>query len=253
MRGHFALFTILLGCHTVLAGIASADPAAGARELRLAQAASPLPVPDAQPDNPPAGDPVIGGPSTDGPTAGEPDDGSDDVAEPTQDDPEAGAPDDDGSPDDLSLGEIPVIETMELTPDVARRALDVYLMVKEKYKDSELDQYENLQDFVDQSPEGKTFEADIKTAGFDNVNDWNLAIVTLGFAYSSSIDDPTADILQQIAELEQDTELAQDMKDRMIASLRAMIPSENNKKVVADMLADPVYADKLKQLDIEEE
>ena len=43
------------------------------------------------------------------------------------------------------------------------------------------------------------------------------------------------------------------MKDRMIASLKAMIPSENNKKVIEELLADAAYAGKLKQLDIEEE
>jgi hypothetical protein len=168
-------------------------------------------------------------------------------------DPGAGADDGSSSPDDLSLGEIPVIETMELTTDIAKRALDAYLLVKDKYQNSDLDQYENPQDFVDQTPDGKAFEADIKAAGFDTVSDWNLAITTLSLAYTGTTDDPTADIDQQIAEIEADIELAQDMKDRMIASLKAMIPSENNKKVLAELMADPAYAEKLKQLDLEEE
>ncbi len=168
----------------------------------------------------------------------------------TQPDPEEG---EGTSPDDLSLGEIPVIETMELTPDIAKRALDIYVLVKTKYENSDLESYENLQDFVDQNPEGKSFEADIKAAGFATVNDWNLAITTVTFAFTSVTDDPSADILQQIAEIEADTELAQDMKDRMITSLKAMIPSENNKKVIAEVMADPVTLEKLKQLDIEEE
>ena len=66
-------------------------------------------------------------------------------------------------------------------------------------------------------------------------------------------DDQTSDLLQQIAEVEADTELAQDIKDRMVKALKAMIPSENNKKVIEDLMADPVYGPKLKQLDIEEE
>ena len=41
--------------------------------------------------------------------------------------------------------------------------------------------------------------------------------------------------------------------DPLIASLKAMIPSENNKKVIEELLADAAYAGKLKQLDIEEE
>lgn len=229
----------------------------------LAQADTPLPVPDAQPgtdqqsdvqqpdaEQPPAqGNPDDNGTATE-PTPDQP--GTEDLTEPAPDEPTAGE-DETGNPDELSLGEIPVIETMELTADIAKRALDSYLMVREKYQDSELDQYENLQDFVDQTEDGKSFEADIKAAGFDNVNDWNLAITTLSVAYSSAVDDPTAEIQQQIAEIEADPDLAQDMKDRMISSLKAMIPSENNKKVVAELMADPAYAEKLKQLDIVEE
>jgi hypothetical protein len=207
----------------------------------LAQAASPLVIPEESP-------------APEAPPATAPDTGAqaDEVTQPEDSQPAIGE-DEGTSPDELSLGEIPVIETMDLTPDISRRALDSYLMIKEKYANSDLEQYENLQDFVDQTPEGKSFETDVKTAGFANVNDWNLAITTLGVIYASVIDDQTPDLMQQIKEVEDDTELAQDIKDRMIAALKAMIPSENNKKVVEQLLADPVYGPKLKQLDIEEE
>jgi hypothetical protein len=164
--------------------------------------------------------------------------------------------DEDGdSPDDqeLSLGEIPLIETIELTPDLARRALDSYIAAREKFVNSDLDQFENLQDFVDQTEDGKAFEADIKAAGFANVTDWNLAITTLGLTYGSIVDDQTPDLLLQIEEVQQDTEMAQDIKDRMVKALKALIPSDNNRKVVEDLLNDPVYGEKLKLLDIEEE
>jgi hypothetical protein len=154
--------------------------------------------------------------------------------------------------DDFSMGDIPVVETVELTVDQAKRALDAYALVSEKYKNAELENYENLQDFVDQAPQGKAFEADIKAAGFATVNEWNTAVTTLSFALANIGDDQTADIRQQIDELKADTEMAQDMRERMIAALNAMIPSENNKKVIANLKADPVYAEKLKQLETEE-
>jgi hypothetical protein len=165
------------------------------------------------------------------------------------------APDDWDSPDanEVSIGEIPTIETIELTPDIAKRALDSYIAAKEKYVDSDFDQFENLQDFVDQTDDGKKFEADIKAAGFANVSDWNLAITTLGLTYSSVIDDQSADLQLQIQEVEEDPQLAQDMKDTMIKALKSLIPSENNKKVVEGLIDDPVYGDRLKLLDIEEE
>ncbi len=168
------------------------------------------------------------------------------VLEPEADDAET-------SPGDMSLGEIPEIKTMELTAEIARRAIDSYLLVKTKYASTDLETSENLQDFVDQNPQGKAFEADIKAAGFATVEDWNTAITTLGFAYTGYTDDPTAEIKQQIGEIEADTALAQDMKTRMISSLNAMIPSPNNRTVVAELIEDPAYAEKLKQLETVEE
>ena len=161
---------------------------------------------------------------------------------------------DQGTGDDqVSLGEIPDIQTVELSPDTAHKALDAYLLMKDKYKDADLENYENLQDFVDQNPQGKAFETDIKGYGFANVNDWNLAITTLVFTYTNVVDDQTEDIRQQIEDIKADTELAQDMKDRMIKSLTAMIPSDNNRKIVEDLMKDPAYKDKVKQLETEEE
>jgi len=157
------------------------------------------------------------------------------------------------SPDDVSLGEIPEIKTMELTADIARKAIDSYVLVKTKYAGTDLETSENLQDFVDQNPQGKAFEADIKAAGFATVEDWNTAITTLGFAYTGYTDDPTAEIKQQIGEIEADTALAQDLKTRMVSSLNAMIPSANNRTVVAELIKDPAYAEKLKQLETVEE
>ncbi|MEP7172833.1 MAG: hypothetical protein ABI705_05005 [Aestuariivirga sp.] len=155
--------------------------------------------------------------------------------------------------DEVSIGEIPVVQMVELTPETAQRAVDVYVIVKDKYKDAALENFDSLQDFVDRDPLGKTFEADIKAAGFANVTEWNLAITTVGAAYSNIIDDQSTDIKQQIEEVEKDTELAQDMKDRIITSLNALIPSENNHKVVQGMIDNPVYSEKLKLLETEEE
>ncbi|NMD06729.1 MAG: hypothetical protein GYA66_01990 [Phyllobacteriaceae bacterium] len=155
--------------------------------------------------------------------------------------------------DDFSVGEIPAVETVELTADTARKAIDVYVLVRDKYKDAALENYENLQDFVEQDSKGKDFEADIKAAGFATANDWNVAVTTLGFAYSNHVDDQTADIKMQIEEVKADTEMAQDMRDRMVQALTAMIPSDNNRTIVAEMMKDPVYAEKLKQLETEEE
>ncbi|MBC8036027.1 MAG: hypothetical protein H7X89_02255 [Rhizobiales bacterium] len=171
----------------------------------------------------------------------------------TAKDPEPPADESGISPDDMSLGEIPEIKTIELTLDIARHAIDSYVLVKTKYAGTDLESSDNLQEFVDKNPQGKDFEADVKAAGFANVDDWNTAITTLGFAYTGFTDDPTVEIKEQIGEIEADTALAQDLKTRMISSLNAMIPSANNRTVVAELIKDPAYAEKLKQLETVEE
>lgn len=210
----------------------------------LAQAAAPLEVP-----------PAPGGSDT---APATPPSGMEPPAPETPPETSEGGTADDGAvvpdvADELSLGEIPTIETIELTPDIAKRALDSYLAVREKYANTDLDQFEDLQDFVDKTEDGKAFEADIKAAGFANVSDWNLAISTLTLTYSSLIDDQSGELQQQITEVEADTELAQDMKDKMVKALRALIPSANNTKAVEELMNDPVYGPKLKQIDTEEE
>ena len=255
-----------------LLGAPGLRPAVAASETwRLAQAATPLEIPAApapaeqaapQPAPPagstpspaaPAAEPAVP-PGTAAP-APAPAPATPGVTAPPAEPPAAAEEDPGDVPADeeLSIGEIPVIETIELTPDIAKRALDSYIAARQKYAESDLDQFENLQDFVDQTEDGKAFEADIKAAGFANVTEWNLAITTLGLTYGSIIDDQTSDLLLQIKEVEADTEMAQDIKDRMVKALKALIPSENNKKVVSGMMDDPVYAEKLKLLDIEEE
>jgi hypothetical protein len=220
------------------------------------QPVSPAPVtPTTTPVTPPAASAdVAPSPTTEpAPDAPPPAVGEDPATEPLPSEEELPASEDALPEDEFSIGDIPVVETVEMTLEKAKSGLDVYIMVREKYKDSPLENYENLQDFVDKDTQGKAFETDVKAAGFPNVTEWNTLVTTLSFAYDNSVVDDTAEIQKQIAELEADTEMAQDMRERMIKALRAMIPSDNNKKVVADLKADPAYSEKIKLLTSEEE
>jgi hypothetical protein len=222
-----------------LAALPALAQGAGKDESQIPSETLPPPVvdqPKAEPDQPAAQ-----GGDQQGEDLTSPDDNSGDAGD-----------DSDVSPDEMSLGEIPSITTIELTPDIARRAVDTFVLVRDKYKDANLEEYENLQDFVDQTADGKNFEADIKAHGFGNVNEWNTAITTVGFAYSALTDDQTDDIKLQIEEVKKDTSIAQDLKDKMVASLNAMIPSGNNRKVVQAMMDEPAYSEKLKLLAEEE-
>ena len=162
------------------------------------------------------------------------------------------APDTAGG-DDISIGEIPDVQTEELTPDLAKKAVEGYVMVHEKYQDSPLEDYQDLQEFVDKDPKGKQFETDIKGFGFTTVNDWNIAVTSVSVAYNNILDDQTADIKQQIEDLKKSTDMAEDMKQKNIKSLEASIPSDNNTKIVQDLMKDKAYVEKLKLLETTEE
>ena len=155
--------------------------------------------------------------------------------------------------DEVSIGEIPVVKMVDLTLDTAQRAVDAYVLLKDKYKDAALENFDSLQDFVDRDPLGKAFEADVKSAGFSNVDEWNQTVTTVGAAYSNIIDDQSTDINLQIDDVKKDPEMAQDMKDRIVASLNALIPTENNRKIVQQLIDNPAYTEKLKLLETEEE
>jgi hypothetical protein len=175
--------------------------------------------------------------------------------EPDQTQPDPSLPTDNETPpaDDVNVGEVPDVKMVDLTLDSAQRALDAYVVLKEKYKDAALENYDTLQDFVDKDIQGKAFGADVRAAGFSNVTEWNMTVTTVGAAYTNINDDQSADIRSQIEEVQKDAELAQDMKDKLIASLNALIPTENNRKIVQQMIDDPAYAEKLKLLETEEE
>jgi hypothetical protein len=126
---------------------------------------------------------------------------------------------------DISIGDNAPIEVEELTPDLARKALDAYVLVQDKYRDS--------------------------SAGYQDLQE--LAITTLSLAYTNVANDQTADTLQQIEDVKSDNSIAQDLKDRKISNLKASIPSDNNRKITEDLIKDVSYSEKIKQLESTEE
>ena len=153
----------------------------------------------------------------------------------------------------VSLGDIPDVETEELTAERARKAVDGYVMVQNKYQDSPLEDYTDLQEFVDKDPKGPELDKDIKALGFKSVMDWNLAVTSVSVAYNNILNDQTADLKQQIEDVKASKDMAQDIKDRTIKSLQNSIPSENNIKLVQDLIKDKEYMEKIKLLESTEE
>ena len=165
-------------------------------------------------------------------------------------DPNANEMDGSGS---VSLGDIPDVETEELTAELAHKALDGYVLVQNKYQDSPLEDYADLQAFVDKDPKGPELEKDIKALGFKSVTEWNVAVTSVSVAYNNILDDQTTDLKQQIEDVKASKDMAQDMKDRTIKSLQNSIPSDNNTKIVQDLMKDKDYSDKVKLLESTDE
>jgi len=242
----FAAFMVFAG-FLAMGPVLAQAPAKDQTQLPQSEetGAQPKPQPPAAGEQPATPPPAAGEQAPVPPPAAE---SGEDLTQPPPPDSDEQTDTEETSPDDLSFGEIPDVTVIELTEDIAKRSIDALALVRDKYKDANLENYESWQDFVDKTEDGKRFEADIKAAGFATVDEWNIAVTSVSFAYSAITDNLADDLASQIAEIEKDTSLAQDLKDRMIKGLKAMIPSENNKKIVQKMIDDPAYTEKLKLL-----
>ncbi len=154
--------------------------------------------------------------------------------------------------EDLIAQDIPNIRAVELTAEKARKALDAFEKINGKYDDKGLEDYPTLQEFADRTEAGKRMQEEIRAFGFKDVGEWNLIIMNIGFAYSSLLEGSDEAIEDQIREVERDATIPPERKKSLIRNLRVLIPSENNRKIVKDLMDDPVYSKKLKLLDQEE-
>jgi hypothetical protein len=141
------------------------------------------------------------------------------------------------------------VETVELTPDLAKRAIDGFVKLKNNYQDTDIAEYESLEQFVAQAKEGPALEKDIKSFGFKTVGEWNTAITSVSFAYAALSGTHEDEIRQELENIEKEVDLDQQMKTSLIEGLQSMLPSDNNKKIVAELNRQKDWAEKLKLLE----
>ncbi|WP_038036753.1 hypothetical protein [Thermopetrobacter sp. TC1] len=147
--------------------------------------------------------------------------------------------------------DIPNIAAVELDVEKAKKALDALAAVYGKY-DEGIEEYPTLQEFADKTEAGRKMQEEIRRFGFKDVAEWNLVIMNLGFAYSSVLAGSDEPILQQIRAVENNAHFPPERKKELVRMLKVLVPSPNNRKVVKALMADPVYAEKLKLLDADE-
>lgn len=148
---------------------------------------------------------------------------------------------------------IGTVEQVELTEDLAKRAVDGFILLKSRYQDTDIAEYETLEQFVAEAKEGKALEADIKQAGFASVTEWNNAIMSVSFAYAAVAGTQDQEIRTEIENIRKDDALDPELKKSLIEGLESMLPSEHNKKIILKLNADPDWAKKLQTLAEEEQ
>jgi hypothetical protein len=144
------------------------------------------------------------------------------------------------------------LATEFLTVDAARRAIDAFVAVRDKYNNQGIEDYNSLEEFVAETEAGKRLEAEVMAHGFSDITDWNVTIMAVGFAHSAIVYDYATDLRQQIEAVRRDRSLDEVMRARLIAGLTGLMPSRNNRSVLQALLRDPIYRDKLRLLQEEE-
>ncbi len=144
---------------------------------------------------------------------------------------------------------ISTVETIELDADIAKRAIDGFVRLKELYQDTDIAEYESLEQFVAEADQGPALEKDIKSFGFKTVGEWNTAITSVSFAYAALSGTHEDEIKQELDNIKTDVNLDDKMRKSLIEGLQSMLPSDNNKKVVGELNKDKDWAKKLKLLE----
>ena len=144
------------------------------------------------------------------------------------------------------------LDIADLTVDAAKRAIDAFAEVRDKYNDAGMENYESLEDFVAETQAGKRLESEIREFGFSGIGEWNETIMLVGIAYSAFVYDYAADLRQQIREIRDDPTIDDDMRAQLIAGLNALLPSTHNRIVMQELFNDQAYRDKLRLLEEEE-
>lgn len=144
------------------------------------------------------------------------------------------------------------LDAEDLSVDAAKRAIDAFAAVRDKYNDAGMDNYESLEEFVAETEAGKRLEAEIMAYGFSDISDWNDTIMAVGIAYSAFVYDYAADLRQQIRQVRDDPTIDDEMRAQLIAGLNALMPSRHNRIVMQELFNDQSYRDKLRLLEEEE-
>lgn len=171
------------------------------------------------------------------------------ILDPPPDIPDRPDEDDTKAPQHYDINDIPALVRIDLTVDIAKRALDAFAEIGTKYDDQGLSDYPTLEEFVAKTQAGKKLQADVIRHGFKTVGEWNTAIMNVSFSFTGLLHDQSTDIRHQIEAVQADKKLDEAKKRRIIASLNALIPTRHNMEIIKELQKLPIYQEKLNLLD----
>lgn len=138
------------------------------------------------------------------------------------------------------------IEQVELTTQTAKDAIDGYIAMKEQYGN------DNMPSLDPNTPAAaiqgmqyyQQMNAVVSQYGFEDVEDWHLALRSVIMAHSFLDEGRIEKYEQSLAQMQQQN-LPEPMGSQMLAMLQSLKPSDNNLAVMAELVADSEYGPKL--------
>lgn len=143
----------------------------------------------------------------------------------------------------------PSIPKVALTSSTARQAVDAFLKIRNKYADVKPPSTKPGA-AVDGMLASQDISGIVNSYGFENPETWHGTLMNVVVAYGmlKDGDDQIAKFDEQIEKMKK-ADLPPQYRDQMMASIAAMRPSDGNLAVMKELMADPVYSAKLRDIE----
>ncbi len=145
-----------------------------------------------------------------------------------------------------------VLNQQPLTLQTAKNAVDALIFLRGKYRDHKFrgraDGPAGVIEGMKNSDVGGDILKDLKTYGFSSIDEWVGAFMSVGLAVSYVQRNKNGELEKKIAEIRQNPDMPESVRQRFLAMLTALIPPKGNAGIARQLLDDPGYAAKLKKL-----
>ena len=138
------------------------------------------------------------------------------------------------------------IPQVELSGESARSAIDAYFEMREMYGDKApvvKPRGTGAKAFA--TLDGVT--SILTKHGYSDTQAWYDTIVSVAMAYGFSRN-KGGNIEKSIAEMKNNANIPAAMKEKMLAMMQDIRPSENNVNVIKSLLSDPAYGEKIRHI-----